>query len=322
MKEEIKYGWWIVCLIVLLLYGCGKIPEAVPAEHTEEDMPDTLATDFRFSYALNTNLEVRTDSVYLECLPVKGLFVSLRQGDRVVIAKLATYPGDSADVAWVKLAHSQEVQGWIPEDQLLEYFAPVDSVSHLIDMFRHTSLSYLLFVLALFIFLVLALAYRRRPFPVVFFRDIGSPYPALLCLLAACLGTLYETMQLFFPEVWKHFYFHPTLTPWRVPGVLSVFLGCLWGFLLVGIASLDDIFRRLVSGDAWRYLFALMAACVGCYGFFIQSVHFYIGYLLFLLFAAYTVSHLCRNTEMYRCGCCGARMSRKGVCPSCHAVNE
>ncbi len=315
-------GWWSACLIALLLCGCGGKTEAVATESAEGELPDTWGAGFRFPYALHTNLEVRTDSVWLECLPVKGLFVSLQQGDRVVVAELATYPGDSADVAWVKLAHSQDIQGWIPEEQLLEYFAPVDSVSHLIDVFRYTSLSYLLFVLALFLFLFLAMAYRRRPFPVVFFRDIGSSYPALLCLLSAGLATLYETMQLFFPEVWEHFYVHPTLAPWGVPWILSVFLGCLWMFLLVGIASLDDVFRRLPARSAWRYLFALMAACVGGYGFFIQTVHFYIGYLLFLLFAAYTIRHLCRNTALYRCGHCGATISDKGICPSCKAVNE
>jgi len=288
----------------------------------QEIVSDSLATDFRFYDALNTNLEVRTDSVWLECLPVKGQFVCLEYGDRVVIAELAVFPGDSADVAWVKLAHSQDIQGWIPEDLLLEYFVPVDSVSHLIDVFRNSSLSYLLFALSLLIFLFFGVAYRRRPFPVVFFRDISSIYPALLCLLAACVATLYETMQLFFPEVWEHFYFHPTLSPVGVPAVLLAFLVCAWAFLLVGIASLDDLFRQLSTRAAWRYLFALMAACVGCYGFFILTVHFYIGYPLLLFFAVYTVLHIVRSTNMYVCGNCGKRLRSKGICPSCKAVNE
>lgn len=41
----------------------------------------------------------------------------LYRGDRVVVAEFAIHPADSVDSVWVKLAHSQEVQGWLRESE-------------------------------------------------------------------------------------------------------------------------------------------------------------------------------------------------------------
>lgn len=30
-------------------------------------------------------------------------------------------------------------------------------------------------------------------------------------------ATVYETMQVFVPDTWEHFYFNPTLSPFKVP---------------------------------------------------------------------------------------------------------
>ncbi len=52
-------------------------------------------------------------------------------------------------------------------------------------------------------------------------------------LLLAFSATVYESMQVFVPETWQHFYFNPTLSPFKVPLVLSVFLMSLWMFVIV-----------------------------------------------------------------------------------------
>ena len=63
-------------------------------------------------------------------------------------------------------------------------------------------------------------------------------------------ATIYESMQVFVPETWEHFYFNPTLSPFKVPFILSVFLLSIWLFLIVALAVLDDLFRQLTPAAA------------------------------------------------------------------------
>ena len=97
----------------------------VPGEETR----DSLAYLFERHYTWNTNLEVLADSVNLACLPVKDCYNMLYLGDRVVVAEFAIHPADSVDSVWVKLAHSQEVQGWLRESEMMHAFVPTDSIS-------------------------------------------------------------------------------------------------------------------------------------------------------------------------------------------------
>ena len=82
----------------------------------------------------------------------------------------------------------------------------------------------------------------------VYFNDIDSLYPLLLCLLMAFCATIYESIQVFAPETWQHFYFNPTLSPFKVPLVLSAFLMGIWLFIVVLLAVLDDLFSPVKSG--------------------------------------------------------------------------
>ena len=82
--------------------GGGNEPE----DQRLSDLPS------KYHYTWNTNLEVLDDSVRLEYLPLKDAYVNLYKGDRVVVAEFSVHPQDSVDSIWVKVAHSQEVQGW------------------------------------------------------------------------------------------------------------------------------------------------------------------------------------------------------------------
>jgi hypothetical protein len=96
---------------------------------------------------------------------------------------------------------------------------------------------------------------------IVHFNDIDSFYPTLLCLIVASSATLYASIQTFNPELWKHFYFHPTLNPFSVPLALGVFLSSVWAMLIVGLAAVDDVRHQLPFGDAVLYLGGLAAVC-------------------------------------------------------------
>jgi hypothetical protein len=133
-------------------------------------------------------------------------------------------------------------------------YVPTDSISQAIYLFSDTHASYFIVIFALFVAVWLFRAFRRRQLQMVCFNDIDSVYPLLLCLLLAFSATVYESMQVFVPETWQHFYFNPTLSPFKVPFVLSVFLMSLWLFVIVLLAVLDDLFRLLSPAAAVFYL--------------------------------------------------------------------
>ena len=124
------------------------------------------------------------------------------------------------------------------------------------------------------------------------------------------------------PEV-EHFYFNPTLSPFKVPFILSVFLTGIWLFIIVTLAVLDDLFRQLTPAAAVFYLLGLMSCCIFCYFFFILTTHIYIGYFFLACFIWLFVKKVRRGSGYkYRCGNCGQKLREKGQCPHCGAVNE
>ena len=166
-------------------------------------------------------------------------------------------------------------------------------------------------------------AFMKKRLQMVYFNDIDSVYPLFLCLLMAFSATVYETMQVFVPDTWEHFYFNPTLSPFKVPFILSVFLTGIWLFIIVTLAVLDDLFRQLTPAAAVFYLLGLMSCCIFCYFFFILTTHIYIGYFFLACFIWLFVKKVRRGSGYkYRCGNCGQKLREKGQCPHCGAVNE
>ena len=290
----------------------------------EQRARDSIAYLFERHYTWNTNLVLQADSINLVALPLKESYSTLRQGDRVVVAELDVHPNDTVDSVWVKLAHSQEVQGWLRECEMKQAFVPADSISQAIYLFSDTHIPYFIVICALFVAFWLIRMLRRKSFRKSGFGDIDYVYPLLLCLLMAFCATLYETMQVFVPDTWEHFYYNPTLSPFRVPLVLSLFLSGLWAFVVVLVATVDVLFRRLPLTTAVFYLLGLASACIFCYFFFILTTGIYVGYVFLVLLAVLFVRVLRRSlhTSLYRCGHCGEALSQKGTCPYCGALNE
>lgn len=309
------------CFIALV--SCHYSRPNLEDEHLSKETRDSLAYLFERHYTWNTNLEVLADSVNLACLPVKDCYNMLYRGDRVVVAEFAIHPADSVDSVWVKLAHSQEVQGWLRESEMMHAFVPTDSISQAIYLFSDTHASYFIIIFALFVAVWLFRAFRRKQLRMVYFNDIDSLYPLLLCLLMAFCATIYESIQVFAPETWQHFYFNPTLSPFKVPLVLSAFLMGIWLFIVVLLAVLDDLFRQL-SPAAVFYLLGLASCCIFCYFFFILTTSIYVGYLFLTAFVWVFLKRLRISllASRYRCGRCGQKLREKGVCPHCGAINE
>ena len=163
----------------------------------------------------------------------------------------------------------------------------------------------------------------RRNAMIVHFRDIDSLYPTVLALLVAAAATLYATIQLFEPESWRHFYYHPSLNPFALPPHLGAFLSLVWAIVIVGIAAVEEIARQLSLADTLLYLCGLAAVCAIDYVVFSISTLYYIGYPLFVVYAIFALKRYYQNTHCrYICGNCGAKMLEKGVCRHCGALNE
>lgn len=327
--RRIKFRGVLCSSVVCLLLGmfcfasCHYARPDLSSEEMSQKTRDSLNLLYERHYTWNTNLELVADSVELECLPIKDTYITLHKGDRVVVAEFAVHSADSVDSVWVKLAHTQEEQGWIREVELKRSFVPTDSISQAIHLFSDTHASYFVIIFALFVGVYLFRAFLRKQLQLVYFNDIDSVYPLFLCLLMAFSAMVYESMQVFAPETWEHFYFNPTLSPFKVPFLLSVFLLSIWLFLVVALAVLDDLFRQLTPAAAVFYLLGLMSCCIFCYFFFILTTHIYIGYLFFALFVWVFVRKVRRNnTYKYRCGYCGEKIREKGVCPHCGAINQ
>lgn len=307
-----------------LLASCRYAPPVLSGEDVDQRTRDSVAYLFERHYTWNTNLVLQADSLNLVALPLKESFSTLYEGDRVVVADLDVHPNDTVDSLWVKLAHSQEVQGWVRECEMKRAFVPADSISQAIYLFSDTHVPYFIVICALFVAFGLVRMLRRKSLKRTGFSDIDSVYPLLLCLLMAFCATLYESMQVFVPDTWEHFYYNPTLSPFQVPLLLSLFLTGLWAFVVVLVATVDVLFRRLSLVTALYYLLGLASACIFCYFFFILTTGIYVGYLFLLALAVLFVRVLRRSlhTSLYRCGNCGEALARKGVCPCCGALNE
>ena len=120
----------------------------------------------------------------------------------------------------------------------------------------------------------------KRNAKIVHFNDIDTPYPMAFALTVATSATLYSTIQLFIPELWRHFYFHPTLNPLMAPGLIAFFLVSVWAIIIVGLAAVDEVRKSLPFDEAVVYLFGLAGVCAVDYIVFSFTTLYYIGYPL------------------------------------------
>lgn len=291
---------------------------------------DSISFYTTHHYTQNFNFEIRADSLALIVQHpteyVNGLVVDtfyLHHGNQVVVADIATMPSDTIDSVWVKIARDQQTIGWIHENEMLPGVSPDTPISKFIDMFSNTHLLVFMVILILGLVAFVFRRVKRLGAKMIYFNDINSFYPTFLCLLVAMSATLYSSIQLFAPESWRHYYYHPTLNPFSLPVHLGIFLASVWGIIIVGIATVDDIRRHLSFSDALFYYLALAGGCGIVYVVFSISTLYYIGYPLFVAFLITSVYlYIHRIRINFLCGNCGHHLHSKGRCPYCGAMNE
>ena len=299
--------------ISLLLCGCyNRGPITPDAWDLTAQQLDSISFYTTHHYTQNYNFVVTGDSlvvvaqqpddmsvpdvvsIELESIgeEMKKDSITIRRNEHVVVADIKTVPSDSIDSVWVKVARDQLTFGWIHENELLSKVSPDDPISQFIDAFSNT---HLLVFMAFCILTGAAYGLRRlmrKGCKIVHFDDIPSFYPTALCLLIASSAVLYSSIQLFGPETWRHFYYHPSLNPFALPFWLGVFISSVWTIIILGLATIDDVYHSLPLADAILYLIGLGAICAVVYVVFSITTLYYIGYPLLIAYFYFAIKRL------------------------------
>ena len=325
----------VVFLMALLLAGCyshgPRHSGAFPYRATfSQRQLDSLSFASTHHYSQGYNFVVRGDSIelikqqpeeLLSHLPTDSF--AIHKHEHVVVADIRKLPNDTVDSIWVQLATADYRFGWVRESKMIKKVVPDDPISQFISTFSDVHLLIFLIVIVLFSLFYLVRKISSRNAHIVHFNDIRSFYPTLLCLLVACSAALYALIQMYAPEVWQHFYYHPTLNPFSQPPIMEVFLVSVWLMLIVGLAAVDDARHQLPAGEALLYTAGLAAVCAFDYIVFSLTTLYYIGVPLFFVYLWYALRQYYRHSRyIYICGNCGALLRRKGRCPHCGMMNE
>ena len=291
---------------------------------------DSLSFRVKHHYSQGFNFVVSSDSLMLirqqpeEAVNrMKTDSFAVHEGKGIVVADIRILPDDKNDSVWVQIATEDYAFGWIHEGRLLKQVTPDDPISQFISTFSNIHLLIFMIIISIIGVGYLARKILKRNAHIVHFNDINSFYPTLLAVVVALSAAFYASIQLFAPETWREFYFHPSLNPFSQPLLLNIFLGLVWAMLIIAIATIDDVRRLLKSGDAILYLSGLSAVCAVNYIIFSVLTLYYIGYILLVVYIYYAFRmYLRRSRDTYYCGNCGTRLHRKGRCPHCGAMNE
>lgn len=304
--------------------------DAMPADEDSIEIADSISFNTTHHYGVGYNFIVHNDSIYLISQQpeehVSQLVTdsfTIHHDEQIAVTDIRIIPQDSIDSVWVQLISEGGVLGWIHETELLPNVTPTDPISQFIMFFSDRHMVIAIVIVSLIVVAYIFRTIRRRNAPIVHFRDIPSFYPTLLCITVACCATFYASLQMFGADTWRHFYYHPSLNPFNMPWILSIFISSVWAMLIIGIAAIEDTRHHLPTNDSILYLSGLVGMCAVLYIVFSISTLYYIGYPLLVAYCYWAVKrYLNHASERFICGNCGKRIKEKGVCPHCGAINE
>ena len=261
-------------------------------------------------YAQNYNFVVKSDTLsLLRQQPeekLNGLHTDsflVKRGDHLVVVDIRLLKNDPTDSVWIQLACDQYTFGWIHESRLMQSVVPDDPISQFISTFSDTHLLVFLIIISVIAMSYLAYSIKQKHVKAVHFNDIHSFYPTLLALTVAMAATFYSSIQLFAPDVWRHFYFHPSLNPFSLPPILAIFIASVWAMIVMAIATIDDVYHKLPFAHATLYMCGLGAVCAANYIIFSVSTLYYIGYILLIAYMTIAIRQYAKNNYYpYACG--------------------
>ena len=306
--------------------------DAVTEDYTAEQLDSIDSISFYSShhYTEGFNFKVYADSLFLLQQQPEEIVSDMSidsfpiyKDHQVVVGDIRIIPQDSIDSVWVQLATDEGRWGWIHETQLLPRVVPDDPISEFIMIFSNNHIIISLIIVAIIAIAYIARTVYRKNAPIVHLRDIPSFYPTLLCLTVATAATFYASLQMFAPDTWRNFYYHPSLNPFKMPFILSIFMSSVWTMVILSIAVVDDVRRHLNFTEMVLYNAGLIGVCAVNYIVFSLSTLYYIGYPLLIAYFYFAITRYMRFARnKYICGNCGKQIRHKGKCPYCGAVND
>lgn len=311
-KNLCQHVFTMVMLMGILLFsttGCYhrhgiKTKSAALVQYSDKQL-DSISFSTTHHYTNKFNFMVYADSLmlirqqpeeYVNHLPTDSFAV--KKNCLLVVSDIRMIPQDSIDSVWVQLATEENEFGWIHESNLLPKVVPDDPISQFVMIFSNVHLLIFLIVIVLIAVAYLVRQIRSKNAKIVHFNDIDSPYPTALVLMVSLSAAFYATIQTYMPEVWRHFFFHPTLNPFAVPRVLGFFLASVWSILILGLACVDEVKQRLDFGDAVLYIGGLVGMCAIDYIVFSVSTLYFVGYIILLAYFWFAIrAYLRRDKE-------------------------
>ena len=290
----------LVLGVCLMLGSCyhrhsAKPQHAALVEYSDKQL-DSISFSSTHHYTNKYNFVVSADSLvlikqqpeeYVNHLRIDSFAV--KKNCLLVVSDIRMIPQDSIDSVWVQLATEENNFGWVHESYMLPKVVPDDPISQFIMVFSNTHLLIFLIIIVLIGVAYLVKQVCTRNARIVHFNDIDTPYPTALVLMVSLSAAFYATIQAFMPEMWRHFYFHPTLNPFAVPRVLGFFLASVWAILILGLACVDEVKHRMSIGDGLLYMGGLMGVCAVDYIVFSVSTLYYVGYALLVVYFFYAI---------------------------------
>lgn len=286
--------------ILLMLSSCyhrhnSHQQHAAMVEYSDRQL-DSISFSTTHHYTNKYNFLVFKDSLELMRQQpeeyISGLKVdtfAVKKNHLLVVTDIRMVPQDSIDSVWVQLAAENNDFGWVRESKLLPRVVPDDPISEFIMTFSNVHLLIFLVVIVVFAMAYLVRKVFHSNGKIVHFNDIDSPYPVTLVLLVSISAAFYGWIQSFEPEMWRHFYFHPSLNPFAVPHLLGVFLALVWAVLIVALACVDEVYHRLTFGEGLLYLGGLAGVCALDYIIFSVLSLYYIGYVLLIAYIYFAI---------------------------------
>ena len=286
--------------VMMMLGSCYHRHNAKPQHAALVEYSDKQRDSISFStthhYTNKFNFVVAADSLmlirqqpeeYVNLLPIDSF--SVKKNCLLVVSDIRMIPQDSIDTVWVQLATEDNTFGWTHESNLLTKVVPDDPISQFIMTFSNVHLLIFLIVIVLIGVAYFVKKVYSKNAKIVHFNDIDSPYPTALVLMVSLSAAFYATIQTFMPEVWCHFYFHPTLNPFALPRVLGFFLASVWAILILGLACVDEVKHRLPLGEGILYLGGLIGMCALAYIVFSVSTLYYVGYIILVIYFRFAI---------------------------------
>lgn len=325
--------------ILISFLFCIQISAQISISETQKNMSDNENNDslllltqkqadsleFRLlhHYTENFNFRIKRDSVKLIPRDDELSDTCYLMSDDIIAVALIK---DLGDTVWVKVARDQQTMGWLQESELLQNSVPNDGVSRIIDWLTGTRAIWMS-VLVLFGIIGFLLRRRLKHRLMIFqFNEMDSPYPYLMLTIVALIAIIYTGIQNFAPEFWQEYYFHPTLNPLILPGIMSVLISLVWILLIVIIALILDVYHNFYLFPGLNYLLEIFGAAMTTYlsislttALHLWSVSLILAIIYIIAFSYIYFKYVrCR----YICGSCGARINKKGICPYCGKNNK